>query len=78
MTKISATVTPCKCDNPNHPVGCPFGYKLIHCAEEEAHTWVASISVDDVGLWGSNQMQSQSRALATAALLDRLAEGFMV
>jgi hypothetical protein len=75
MQNLSATVQPCKCDNPEHPKGCPFGYKLIHCEEEEAHTWVGSITVDNVCLWSTNQMQSQSREAATAALLSRLAEG---
>jgi hypothetical protein len=75
MTQITATVTPCKCNNPNHPVGCPFGYVLVECAEDEAHTWVASIATDDVQLWGSNGTESASREAATAALLRRLAEG---
>jgi hypothetical protein len=70
-----ASVTPYKCDNPNHAQGCGLGWHLIECAEDEAHTWVASIAVNGMCLWGSNQMESQSREAATAALLKRLAEG---
>jgi hypothetical protein len=72
---LTATVQPCKCDNPNHAQGCGLGYRLVDCEEEEAHTWVASIVVGNRQLWGSNGVQSVSREAATTALLERLAEG---
>jgi hypothetical protein len=67
-----ASVRPFKCDNPDHPKGCPFGYRLIECPEDEAHTWIASIHLNGMVVWSSNQMESQSRKAATAALLNRL------
>lgn len=75
---LVAKVTACKCDNPNHDKGCGLGWRLIDCAEEEAHTWVASVAVGNLQLWGSNQTQSVSREAATQAMLDRLSQGIEV
>jgi hypothetical protein len=73
--RLEAKVKPCKCNNPDHPVGCPFGSRLVECSEDEAHTWVASICFGGVQFWGSDGVESQSREAATAALLERLAQG---
>jgi Zn-finger protein len=72
---ISATVTPYKCDNPNHDKGCGLGWRLVECEEAEAHTWIAAIDVGNRRVWSCSNVQSQSRDAATAALLNRLSEG---
>jgi hypothetical protein len=72
---ITATVTPYKCDNPNHDKGCGLGWRLVQCEEHEAHTWIAAIDAGNHRLWSCSNVESQSRADATTALLNRLAEG---
>ena len=72
---LTASVKPFKCNNPDHPKGCPFGSRWVECAEDEAIAWIAAITVGDRQVWSCGDDESQSRETATAALLNKLAEG---
>lgn len=74
-TMLKADVRPVRCNNPEHPKGCPLGYRLVDCDESEARWWLATVSVGQTCHWSQT---FDSRTQASAALVERMSEGFSI
>jgi len=74
-TMLRAVVQPVRCDNPDHPKGCPFGSRWVHCEEHEAQSWLASIEVGGTVVWSVSNVDSETRETATTAMLRALETG---